>query len=83
MTKTSQYGGLPTFTRFLSQANLNERLVELLGKSAAKAMLQIMLGSLMGARTMEDVALFSKDKVIKDFIVRPLSATGIVRTLVG
>jgi hypothetical protein len=81
MTKTSQYGGLPTFTRFLSQANLNERLVELLGKSAAKAMLQIMLGSLMGARTMEDVALFSKDKVIKDFIVRPLSATGIVRTL--
>lgn len=81
LTKISLFGGLPTFIRFLQQASLLERLEGLVGTSAAKAMLQIMLGSLMGARSMEEVALLSKDKVVSDFIGSPLSATRIVRVL--
>jgi hypothetical protein len=79
--KISLFGGLPAFIRFLEQASLGERLEEVVGASAAKAMLQIMLGSLMGACSMEDVALISKDKVVSDFIGSPLSATRITRVL--
>jgi len=80
-TKISLFGGLPTFIIFLEQSNLKERLEEVVGPPAAKAMLQIMLGSLLGARSMEEVALLSKDKVIKGFVGSPLSATRIVRVL--
>ncbi len=81
LTKTSSFGGLPTFLCFLERADFRNRMGEILGDVAAKGLLQIMLGSLMGARSMEDVALLSKDKVIKDFIGSPLSATRITRVL--
>lgn len=81
MTKISLFGGLPTFILFLKQTDLRARLKELVGANAAKAMLQIMLGSLMGARSMEDIALLSKDKVVSEFIGSPLSSTRITRVL--
>ena len=81
MTKISLFGGLPTFIRFLKQTDLRAHLKELAGANAAKAMLQVMLGSLMGASSMEDIALLSKDKVVSEFIGSPLSATRITRVL--
>jgi len=81
LTKTSSFGGLPIFIHFLERSNFRSRLAEILGDAAAKGLLQIMLGSLMGARSMEDVALLSKDRVIKGFIKAPLSATRIPRVL--
>ena len=72
---------MPTFIRFLKQTDLRACLKELVGANAAKAMLQVMLGSLMGASSMEDIALLSKDKVVSEFIGSPLSATRITRVL--
>lgn len=77
----SQVGGLAVFLEFLRKAEIQKRLDQVVGPIKAKALMEVMLGVLAGADSMEGVAGICKDPQIKGFMAKPLSATQITRTL--
>lgn len=81
VNKISRFGGLLTFIEFVKKFGLAERLEPLVGRSAAKAICQIALTHVVGAKTMEQVALFAHDPLIKAFLGQPFSATYVPRIL--
>jgi hypothetical protein len=79
--RATRYAGLPAFIAFLDRLKLRERLSDLIGKSQAAAVLEVMMGIFVGADSMEAIATAAKDPVIKDFVGSPVSETQITRTL--
>ena len=79
--KVSQVGGAAVFVAFLREARIKERLQAEFGEPCARAILQVALGIFAGADDMEGVALICKDKLFKDYLKSPVSATQITRTL--
>jgi hypothetical protein len=77
----SQLGGAKLYLWFINKVKLRERLEPIVGRPAAKALLQVMVGVLAGADSMEKVARICKDKVCKQFIPYPYCATQIKRVL--
>ena len=76
----TQFGGLQPFLRFLDRVRIKERLSACCGSDKASALLQLMCGLTVGAKSMEGVAEVCKDPAFKRFIKRPLSATQLTRT---
>lgn len=79
--KVTLYGGLPIFIAFMRKCKVRERLEAQLESAQAKAILQVMLGIFVGARSMEEIANACQDKIVKDYIVNPVCETQIVRIL--
>lgn len=77
----TQFGGLQPFLRFLDKVRIRERLSACCGPDKASALLQLMFGLTVGAKSMEGVAEVCKDPVFKRFLKRPLSATQLTRNL--
>lgn len=77
----SQVGGLAVFLEFLRKTEIQKRLAQVVGPIKAKVLMEIMLGLLAGADSMEGVARICNDPQIKGFMAKPLSATQITRSL--
>lgn len=78
--KLSQFGGLSTFIQFLQRAKIKEQLTDLFGERTALAILQVSLGIIVGAESMEEIYKASKDPMIKDYLGKVVSETQIKRT---
>ena len=77
----SQLGGARLYLWLIHKVKLRERLEVIVGPPAAKALLQVLVGILAGADSMEKVARICKDRVCKQFIPYPYCATTIKRIL--
>lgn len=77
----TQVAGAKLFVAFLAKSQFKQRLEAGIGRPAAKAFLQIMLGTFVGAASMEAIAEACKDSTIKAYIGSPVCETQIVRIL--
>lgn len=76
-----QFGGIRPFIKLLEKAQIKQRLTETVGADQARVMLQMMIGIICGADSMEEIEKVGQDNAIKPYLVRPLSATRIPRVL--
>ena len=77
----SQVGAAELYLGLIRKMRLKKKLEAVVGKHATKALLQVLVGILAGARSMKDVANISNDKAIKKFFGTPVSETQITRSL--
>jgi len=68
----SQFGGLEPFIKFLEKGNFRSRLESEFGVYQARSILQIMLGLVVGAKSMNDVGKISKDPLVVKFLKNPV-----------
>jgi hypothetical protein len=64
----SQLGGLETFLVFLKKGKFLERFSHQFGYYRARTMMQIILGIIVGARSMNDIGKIGKDALIRRFL---------------
>jgi len=79
--KLCQFGGIRPFIKLLEKAQIKQRLIEVVGTDQARVMLQMVLGIICGADSMEEIEKVGRDNAIKPYLVQPLSATRIPRVL--
>lgn len=68
----SQFGGLEPFIRFLQKGNFRTRLEQQFGIYKSRSILQIMLGLVVGAKSMNDIGKISKDPLVVKFLKNPV-----------
>lgn len=68
----SQFGGLEPFIKFLEKGNFRSRLEKQFGFYKARSLLQIMLGLVVGAKSMNDIGKISKDPLIIKYLINPI-----------
>jgi hypothetical protein len=68
----SQFGGLELFIKFLERGRFRERLTDQFGFYRARSILQIMLGLVVGAKSMNDIGKISKDPLIIKYLKNPV-----------
>lgn len=68
----SQFGGLKIFMDLLAKAKLRERLRLEFGDYKARSLLQMMIGIVGGAKTMNDIGAVAKDPLVASFLGNPV-----------
>ena len=68
----SQFGGLEPFIKFLEKGNFRSRLEQQFGIYKARSILQIMLGLVVGAKSMNDIGKISKDPLAIKYLKNPI-----------
>lgn len=68
----SQFGGLEPFIKFLEKGHFKSRLESEFGIYKSRSILQMMLGLIVGAKSMNDIGKISKDPLVVKFLKNPV-----------
>jgi hypothetical protein len=77
--RLSQFGGLTPILEFLKKGHIRERLEELFGKKKARSILQLGVGIVAGAGSLDEAYRVSRDPMIHKFLGNPVVATELGR----
>jgi hypothetical protein len=78
--KISQFGGIEIFLEFLRQGSFKARFTAKFGSQKARTLLQILIGVIVGAKSMEEVERIGKDPIVSKFLKTDLvSAVGAIQ----
>jgi hypothetical protein len=79
--RLSQFGGLSPILEFLKKGKIRSRLEELFGEKRARSLLQLGVGIVAGASSLEEAFRVSRDPLIHKFLGNPVGAIELGRDL--
>ena len=68
----SHFGGLEPFIKFLEKGHFRSRLEQQFGIYKSRSILQIMMGLVVGAKSMNDIGKISKDPLVIKYLKNPV-----------
>lgn len=77
--RLSQFGGVSPVLAFLKKGKFRERLAGQLGDKRARSCLQLMLGVLVGAKSLDETERVFRDPLLRRFLGNPVCATELGR----
>jgi hypothetical protein len=72
--RLSQFGGLSPILEFLKKGKIRARLEELFGEKRARSLLQLGIGIVAGASSLDEAHRVSRDPLIHKFLGNPVGA---------
>jgi hypothetical protein len=79
--RLSQFGGLAPILEFLKKGKIRARLEEFYGEKRARSLLQLGIGIVVGASSLDEAHRVSRDPLIHKFLGNPVGAIELGRDL--